>query len=121
MIKGASSIVVVREMQAALAFYRDGLGFSVSFEWGKPTHYACLCRDDVDLHLIAASVTHRSPGQGAICLFVADVGALHAEWAGRGVALPQTPADRDYGMRDFMLTDPDGNEISAGQAIAGAA
>jgi catechol 2,3-dioxygenase-like lactoylglutathione lyase family enzyme len=120
-IKGAATIFAVRDMAAALAFYRNGLGFSVSFEWGNPTYYACLCRDDVDLHLIAASATQRSPDQGAICLFVADVDALHADWAGRGVALPQTLADRDYGMRDFMLSDPDGNEISAGQAIMGAA
>lgn len=117
MIRGAATVFAVRDMEAALAFYRDGLGFKLSFEWGTPTTYACLCRDDVDLHLIAGSA--RAPGQGAICLFVRDVDALHAEWDARGVVLPQAPADRDYGMRDFMLTDPDGNAITAGQAVAG--
>ena len=119
MIKGAASVLAVRDMATALAFYRDALGFAVSFEWGAPTQYACLCRDAVDLHLNAGSA--RGPGQGAICLFVADVDALHAEWAARGVPLPQAPADRPYGMRDFSLRDPDGNEIIAGQAITGAA
>jgi catechol 2,3-dioxygenase-like lactoylglutathione lyase family enzyme len=119
MIKGAATVFAVRDMTASLAFYRDGLGFTVNFEWGTPVAYACLCRDAVDLHLIAGAP--RLPGQGAVCLFVADVDALHAEWAARNLGLPQAPADRPYGMRDFSLTDPDGNEITAGKAIAGAA
>ena len=30
----------------------DTLGFTVTFQYGTPTFYACLCRDEVALHLL---------------------------------------------------------------------
>jgi uncharacterized glyoxalase superfamily protein PhnB len=36
--------------------------------------------------------------------------------AGAKVAVPL--ADRPYGMRDFRIVDPSGNELSFGEAIA---
>jgi hypothetical protein len=40
----------------------DALGFTVTFQYGTPISYACLCRDEVALHLLAAHRTNRLPG-----------------------------------------------------------
>ena len=79
MMTGAATVLTVRDIAASIAYYRDALGFAVTFEYGQPTFYACLCRDDAALHLIAANETKRQPGQGALCIFLDDVDALHAE------------------------------------------
>jgi catechol 2,3-dioxygenase-like lactoylglutathione lyase family enzyme len=114
MMVGAATVFVVSDIQNSLAHYRDVLGFSVTFQYGNPTFYVCLCRDEVALHLIAAHRTERLPGNGAICIFVRDVDAVHAEVAARGANIVKPPQDYDYGMRDFDVLDPDGNQLVFG-------
>ena len=75
MLVGAAPVFTVRDIAASTGFYRDALGFTVSFEYGTPIFHVCLCRDDVALHLIAASETKRLPGHGALCVLVKDVDA----------------------------------------------
>jgi catechol 2,3-dioxygenase-like lactoylglutathione lyase family enzyme len=104
----------VRDIAASTAHYRDALGFSVTFEYGQPAFYVCLCRDEVSLHLLADRQTRRLPGNGGLCIFVRDVDAVHAELAARGANVVKPPADYDYGMRDFDVTDLDGNQITFG-------
>ena len=118
MMVGAATIFVVADIAGSTAHYRDALGFAVTFEYGDPTYYVCLCRDEVALHLIAATSTTRSPGQGGICVFVEDVDAVHAELKARGAQILKPPQDYDYGMRDFDLVDLDGNYLTFGTGTA---
>jgi uncharacterized glyoxalase superfamily protein PhnB len=114
MMVGAATVFTVSDIGKSLAYYRDALGFDVTFQYGEPTFYACLCRDEVSLHLIAAGQTKRLPGNGAICIFVKDVDAVHAELVKRGAQVIKAPQNYDYGMRDFDVVDLDGNHLTFG-------
>ena len=114
MMVGSATVFVVSDIEAGLAYYRDVLGFQVTFEYGAPLSYACLCCDEVALHLLAAVATKRLPGQGALCIFVRDVDRLYTELSRRGARLINRPEDRDYGMRDFDVVDADGNQVTFG-------
>ena len=114
---GSATVFVVSDIAASLAYYRDVLGFEVTFEHGEPASYACLCRDEVALHLLAAAATKRLPGQGGLCIFVTDVDRIYAEATGRGAKPINRPEDRDYGMRDFDVVDADGNQLTFGMGI----
>ena len=111
---GAATVFVVTDVARSIEHYRDALGFTVDFEYGKPTFYACLCRDEVALHLLAAHETKRLPGNGGICVFVKDVDAIHAELAARGAKVIKPPQNYDYGMRDFDVVDLDGSHLTFG-------
>ena len=111
---GAATVFVVSDITTSIEHYRDALGFTVTFQYGSPTFYACLCRDEVALHLLAAHRTHRLPGNGGICLFVSDVDAVYAELAARGAKVIKPPENYDYGMRDFDVVDLDGNQLTFG-------
>ncbi|MBB4260500.1 MULTISPECIES: VOC family protein [unclassified Bradyrhizobium] len=117
MLAGSATVFVVSDIAASLAYYRDVLGFEVTFEYGEPLSYACLCREEVALHLLAAARTKRLPGQGGLCIFVRDVDLLYAELSGRGARPINQPEDRDYGMRDFDIVDADGNQLTFGMGI----
>ena len=54
-----------------------------------------------------------APGAGEIALMAADraeVDATHAAWAGRGIAIAQTPVALDFGYT-FTALDPDGHRV----------
>jgi uncharacterized glyoxalase superfamily protein PhnB len=98
--------------------YRDVLGFEITFQYGNPTFYVCMCRDEVQLHLIAARRTERLAGNGALCIFVRDVDAVHAELVARGARVIKPPQNYDYGMRDFDVVDLDGNQLVIGMGTS---
>jgi catechol 2,3-dioxygenase-like lactoylglutathione lyase family enzyme len=81
---GAATVFVVSDIARSVEHYCDRLGFTVTFQYGEPVFYACLRRDEVALHLLAAQETKRIPGNGGICVFVNDVDGVYAELAARG-------------------------------------
>jgi catechol 2,3-dioxygenase-like lactoylglutathione lyase family enzyme len=118
MLVGAATIFTVRDLAASLAHYRDALGFTVTFQYGEPAFYACLCRDEVSVHLRASSGW--PPGNGAIAVFVKDVDALHDELIARGARVLKPPQNYAYGMRDFNVADLDGNQLTFGMGTQSA-
>jgi catechol 2,3-dioxygenase-like lactoylglutathione lyase family enzyme len=114
MMHGSTTVFTVKTVMESAAYYRDKLGFDVAFEYGKPTFYVGLCSGEVTLHLVAASQTPRQPGHSAVCIFVDDVDALHAQLVKRGAKVLKELKDYDYGLRDFDVADLDGNMIFFG-------
>jgi catechol 2,3-dioxygenase-like lactoylglutathione lyase family enzyme len=118
MMVGSATVFVVTDIAKSVEYYRGVLGFTVTFQYGTPTFYVCLCRDEVALHLLAASEATRLSGNGGICVFVKDVDGIYAELAARGAKIVKAPQNYDYGMRDFDLVDLDGNHLTFGMASA---
>jgi len=114
MLIGSAAVFIVGSLLESVAYYRDALGFKVTFEYGAPTFYACLYRDEVALHLLAAQQTKQLPGHGGICVFVKDVDGVYAELSQRGAKVIKPPQTYDYGMRDFDVVDLDGNHLTFG-------
>lgn len=109
---GVTPILKVESMAKSLAYYRDVLGFEVDWEWGKPTGFACVSRDDVCLFFCEGA-------QGAsgtwISLFVEDVDALHEQYEAAGATIIQAPINYSWGMREMNVEDPDGHRLRIGQ------
>ncbi len=113
-ITGHASILHVKDMAAALAYYRDVLGFTVSFSWDDPPHYVCLCLGDCAIHLNA----YEPPAcPSRVAIFCKGIDALYAQLAARGANIVEPIDDRPYGMRDFAITDADGHRLIFGQGI----
>lgn len=103
----------VTDMARSVAFYRDVLGFAVTFQNGDPVQFTLLERDQAELHLLLAP-DHHGPAFNVAHLIVADVEALHARCVAAGAPIIKALADKDYGMRAFVFADPDGNCIDVG-------
>jgi uncharacterized glyoxalase superfamily protein PhnB len=117
MLTGTATVLTVRDIDKSIAYYRDALGFAVTFQYGEPTFYACLSRDEAAVHLIAANKTHRLPGHGGVAIFLDDVDALYAELVARGAKVVKPRQDYDYGMREFDVVDLDDNQLFFGMGI----
>jgi len=113
-IEHAATILNVRDMEASLRFYTEKLGFAEDFRFGN---YAGISRGAALLHLCAHPQENRPPGSGAAYFFCDEVDGFYATLQEKGVPLPSPPKDQEYGMRDFLFFDPDGNQLSFGCEI----
>jgi uncharacterized glyoxalase superfamily protein PhnB len=108
-----SPIFQVTNLERAIAFYTQVMGFELGWTWGSPPDRASLCRDAVEITL----EVERVPRTSHVYLQVEGVDAYFAQVAGAGATVIHPLADRAYGMRDARVTDPDGNYIAFGEAI----
>jgi predicted enzyme related to lactoylglutathione lyase len=104
----------VTDMARAVAFYRDIFGFEAVFANGDPVIFTIIERDAAELHLMLAP-GYRGPDFNVAHMYVDDADLLYRRCVAAGAAIIKTIADKDYGMRAFVLADPDGNRIDVGQ------
>lgn len=95
---------------AGVAHYRDVLGFGVNYQQHD---LGVMDRDNVRLLLIARTERHK--GIGSAYVYVEDADALYAELRAKGANVQGEPVSRPWGLREFRVLDPEGNEISFGQ------
>ena len=108
--------VSVRDIDQALAFYADVLGFTKVFENGSPVGFVILEKDAAELHL-SLDRDHRATTQNVAHLMVDDASALYDYLGEHGVRIVKGVRDADYGMRTFVFADPDGNRIDVGEDL----
>ena len=102
----------VSDIDEALSFYCDQLGFQIGWKWGSPVTHANVCRDSISLDLIASPAGRHGPAMVYIQLSGVDV--YFAELKARHVESGEL-ADRPYGMRDFEIIDSNGNRLAFGE------
>ncbi|MDQ8756089.1 VOC family protein [Sphingosinicella sp. LHD-64] len=116
--------MLVPDLEAALAFMTETLGFGVDF---RMSDYAYVSREGAGLRMMAAGPGNPfQPGTRRFAYYFdcRDVDALYAELKPRLDRLPagdvHGPADKPYRQRELLVLAPDGNLIAFGQAIAAA-
>ena len=116
----------VGDMDRSLAFYRDRLGFDVTFEGPEP--------GDIFFGIVergAAMIMFKAVGVDPVPNYTRDVGAGNARWdaylhvpdpdtmaaefASRGVVFSEPLKDTDDGLRGFELEDADGYVLFFGR------
>ncbi len=118
MLKDTVPVLHVSNAAAARAFYRDLLGFELTFSVpveGSDPCYMGVERDDARLHL-SSHAGDGAPG-AAVYIYVDDVDALHREFSARGTPIHLAPVDQTWGLREMYVRDPDGNSIRFGTPI----
>lgn len=97
-------------------FYVGRLGFQVVEEGGDPPRFGILQREGASLFLDA---WHGGPSPDEkvwdAYIHVRDIEALEAEFTAAGVVFSKALNTTGYGMREFEVSDPDGNVICFGE------
>jgi catechol 2,3-dioxygenase-like lactoylglutathione lyase family enzyme len=112
----AAPMVPVHDIDTALAFYVAVLGMTETFRNGEPVGFVIVERDDAEIHL-TLQPAHRATTANVLHLMVDDAEALHEHLQGKGVRIVKGIRDADYGMRTFVMADPDGNRIDVGEDL----
>ena len=122
-VGGVSPLFIVRNVPAALAFYRDSLGFEITFK--GPTDddlffgivqrgRAMIMFKDVDVEPLPNH--KREPGaRWDAYFYVPDPDALAAEFASRNVEFSEPLKDNHDNLRGFEIKDADGYVLFFGR------
>lgn len=113
----AIPILDVHDVNKALRFYVERLGFQVAFRYdGDPDNYAGVRRDGVYLDMQWQHAEHFERGAAGrlrIRILVDNPDALFEEFKANGVMDQSiTVRDTDWGTREFGFRDPDGNGLT---------
>lgn len=109
--------VFVTDMERAVAFYRDRLGFAVEYLYGEPPFYGLVARGDAGLNLRHVDRLPFDPAQRleeellSATLVVRQLKALFLAYKEAGVAFHQTYREQPWNAHDFVVLDPDGNLV----------
>ena len=118
-IDGIAPFFIVRDVPVALSFYRDRLGFEITFQGPAPNDvfFGIVQRGAAMIMLKNVGVDplpnyKRDVGKGwarwDAYLDVPDPDTLATEFSSRGVEFFQPLKDDDDGLRGFALQDADG-------------
>ena len=107
--------IFVRDAMRAKAFYQK-LGFEVSEDRGT---FVVLTWEGHELFLDERAGLPAPPSipQANVRVMVADVDAYWARARAMGAQVLAPIADRDYGLRDFTILDPDGFGLRFGSRL----
>jgi catechol 2,3-dioxygenase-like lactoylglutathione lyase family enzyme len=121
-ISSVSPFFIVQDAAAALLFYRDRLGFRVTFqEPAENPFFGIVSRDGAMIMLKAVGVDplpnyKREPSaRWDAYFYVPDPDALAAEFASRNVEFSEPLKDTHDGLRGFELKDSDGYVLFFGR------
>lgn len=108
------AIKFVADMDKAVKFYRDVLGFQVKFEspgWSE------FLTGETTLALHAAS--DRNPaGRVELGFTVGDVEAFYRDFSAKGVVFTMPPKKQDFGGLLAQFVDSEGAHCSVGTEVA---
>ena len=128
-ISAIAPFFIVRNVPAALAFYRDRLGFDIIFQGPEPGDIffgivqrggAMIIVKDVGLDPLPNCVRDIKQGWARwdAYVLVPDPDALAAEFSSRHVEFSQPLRDDDDGLRGFEVRDVDGYVLYFGRPRA---
>jgi catechol 2,3-dioxygenase-like lactoylglutathione lyase family enzyme len=127
-IGSASPLFIVTDVPNALAFYRDKLGFEITFQGPAPDDifFGIVQRGRAMIMMKEIGVAPtpnctRDIGKGIArwdaYIYVPDPDALAAEFESRDVEFTVTVQDNDDGLRGFEVKDADGYNLFFGRPL----
>ena len=105
--------VYISQVDRAIAFYRDGLGFSVD-NIDDPPRRAVMTQNSAVLHL---DVNAAKAGSSRVHMIVDNLDSVCEQLSRAGVRLLQSPTIQVWGLRDIWVADPDGNVFELAEPV----
>lgn len=125
-ISGISPFFIVSHVPSSLSFYRDRLGFEITFQGPTPDEifFGIVRRGGAQILMKAVGVApvpnytrdiKKGIARWDVFVIVPDPDALAAEFASRNVEFFEPLKDTHDGLRGFEVKDADGHLLFSGR------
>jgi predicted enzyme related to lactoylglutathione lyase len=113
-MQSIAPILHIADLGRSIDFWKRVMAFDVGWiGGGEPPNIASICRDQIYLMVRV----EKQPQPCDIYIEVDGIDAYFQRVTDAGAKVVHPLADRNYGMRDGRVEDPDGNQISLGEAL----
>lgn len=104
----------VRSVPEAVVFYERVAGFEALVTMGEPPTFALVAVGDVELGLVESAAP---PVADFACCYVDVQGVddLYRRCIAAGASVTSPLTRQPWGNHDFVIADPDGNQIAFGE------
>ena len=100
------------DLAAGIAYYRGVLGFRVNY---RDENIGVMDRDEVTVLLVPRDEVHQ--GVGSAYFYIENADKLCAELRASGANVAGDPVSLPWGLREFSVKDPEGNQLYFGQTF----
>jgi catechol 2,3-dioxygenase-like lactoylglutathione lyase family enzyme len=118
-VRKISPMLAVADMEETLAFYRDILGFTATLHTPE---YSIVERDGATIHFMKATSQHVLDCVRGHTEIYLEVSGIHRFWQHVkmycDVYRVRELFDREYGMTEFHIEDPNGCLVLVGEPTA---
>jgi hypothetical protein len=120
-LTGVAPILLVKDIEASAAYFRDKVGFNVEL-YNEPPTFGIADRDGIRIMLAKCE----NPSRPHLRLvdkmwnayfWVDNADELYKELIERGAEIDYTIYDTPWGTREFGIQDPDDHDIAFGQIL----
>ena len=124
-VTGIAPVLIVRDLHASVAFWRDALGFECERLYNEPPTFAMPRRDGITVMLAQAPAGVAPPpanwrvvgGTNQVYIWVDDATELYRALKEKGVEMDFHLYDTPWGTREFGIQDLDDHDIAFGQVL----
>ena len=132
-IRGPVLVLITEDIQRSIAHYRDTLGFELAGSMPEVEPTWCLMKRDQTRIMFLGSHHHddevghehegddhghvHAPAISSLYFYPDDIDTLWDEFKDK-VEIEHPLEDMDYGMREFMIRDPNGYTLMFGSPIS---
>ena len=110
----SNPILYSADVKRSIQYYTEILGFEDSWEWGDPTDFGGIVKDNVEIFFCLN-------GQGSkgtwLAIIMDDVDAYYRFIKDKGAKILSEPRSMEWNMREMLVEDPDGHIIRFGNRI----
>lgn len=109
-LESDSAILAVSNLEGSLSFYTEKLGFTLESSHGNPSYVASILRDQAQ-SISLLCMKDAIVGNHSIATLdfrCQEIDAIYSEFQSKGVVIDEEIGNKEYGMREFRIKDPDG-------------
>jgi len=111
---GAVPEIPVSDIDEAVAYYQNNLGFTLDWGGGDEPGLAGISRGDCRMFLADREFRKGYGNVGPILTWLnldskEEVDELYRAWRGSGARVMSAPQSKPWGLHEFTAADPDGN------------
>lgn len=104
----------VSDIERSIAYYQEALGLRLAWRTADGA-LAALASGDIEVLLLVPWTGDSPPPVQSAYVYVEDPDSLFAEYQQAGADIVDPVDSRAYGMRDFVVGDPDGHRFTLGR------
>ena len=121
-VVGSRTVLAVRDLRTSTDYWMNVLGFRRDFG-DESDGWSFLSRDSFRVMLgecpDVVPASELGDHSYVAYLLVEGIDEIYAELASRGAHVLSTPADKPWGLREFVIRTPDGHRITWGEPLSG--